>query len=242
MPTSLEKYLNPAGLDETVLNIRQIAEGLEADMQELPYARPDGLYPDMTVGAVIGADETAQWAQRVTTGSGAATLRSVQGAAVAWEQQIQFLTQRQTTSNGVTFVRNVDGTVTANGTATADAYLTHVSAFNVDATHKYLIKGCPTGGSTTTYMSYITGAGFPFAGYQDTGNGSILSPDTGGISTYVIAFVKSGQTVDNIVFRPQLFDLTQMFGSGNEPATVAEFEAMYPASYYPYSAPTLKPV
>lgn len=40
----------------------------------------------------------------------------------------------------------------------------------------------------------------------------------------------------------QLFDLTQMFGSGNEPTTVAEFEALYPEAYYPYSAPTLLPV
>ena len=39
-----------------------------------------------------------------------------------------------------------------------------------------------------------------------------------------------------------VFDLTLMFGAGNEPATVAEFEAMYPLPYYPYSAPTLKPV
>ena len=86
MPTSLSKYLDPTGLDETVVNIRQLAEALEAEMQELPYARPDGLYPDMTVGAVIGADETAQWATRESTGSGSAIVRSVQGAAVAWEQ------------------------------------------------------------------------------------------------------------------------------------------------------------
>lgn len=67
MPTNINKYLDPTGLDETVLNIRQIAEGLEAEMQNLPYARPDGIYPDMTVGAVIGADETAQWATREST-------------------------------------------------------------------------------------------------------------------------------------------------------------------------------
>ena len=40
----------------------------------------------------------------------------------------------------------------------------------------------------------------------------------------------------------QLFDLTQMFGADNEPTSVAEFEAMFPESYYAYSAPTLKPV
>lgn len=30
-------------------------------------------------------------------------------------------------------------------------------------------------------------------------------------------------------------DLTQMFGSGNEPSTPEEFEAMFPADYYPYN-------
>ena len=33
-----------------------------------------------------------------------------------------------------------------------------------------------------------------------------------------------------------LIDLTLMFGSGNEPSTVEEFEAMFPADYYPYNA------
>ena len=34
-------------------------------------------------------------------------------------------------------------------------------------------------------------------------------------------------------------DLTLMFGSGNEPTTVAEFESMFPASYYAYNAGSL---
>lgn len=34
----------------------------------------------------------------------------------------------------------------------------------------------------------------------------------------------------------QLFDLTRMFGPDNEPSTVEEFEAMFPADYYPYNA------
>lgn len=33
-----------------------------------------------------------------------------------------------------------------------------------------------------------------------------------------------------------VFDLTRMFGAGNEPATIAEFKALYPDSYYPYNA------
>ena len=34
-------------------------------------------------------------------------------------------------------------------------------------------------------------------------------------------------------------DLTLCFGSGNEPSTTAEFETMFPAEFYAYSAPTL---
>ena len=33
-----------------------------------------------------------------------------------------------------------------------------------------------------------------------------------------------------------IFDLTVMFGTGNEPSTAEEFEKMFPAEYYPYNA------
>lgn len=36
--------------------------------------------------------------------------------------------------------------------------------------------------------------------------------------------------------KPQCFDLTQMFGAGNEPTTVEEFKALFPNDYYDYNA------
>lgn len=36
--------------------------------------------------------------------------------------------------------------------------------------------------------------------------------------------------------RPMVFDLTLMFGAGNEPSTIEEFEALFPADYYDYNA------
>lgn len=36
-----------------------------------------------------------------------------------------------------------------------------------------------------------------------------------------------------------VFDLTLMFGAGNEPSTVEEFEAMFPNGYYPYNTRSL---
>ena len=47
--------------------------------------------------------------------------------------------------------------------------------------------------------------------------------------------VYANTTCNGIAFYPQLFDLTEMFGAGNEPKTVAEFKAKFPNDYYPYS-------
>lgn len=46
--------------------------------------------------------------------------------------------------------------------------------------------------------------------------------------------MQTGQTyaISNVA----VVDLTAMFGAGNEPSTVAQFEAMFPDSYYPYDA------
>ncbi len=46
----------------------------------------------------------------------------------------------------------------------------------------------------------------------------------------------AGATAGTYGFTLQLYDLTTMFGAGNEPASVEEFEAMFPAEYYPYNA------
>ena len=45
----------------------------------------------------------------------------------------------------------------------------------------------------------------------------------------------AGATAGTYGFTLQLFDLTLMFGSGNEPTSVEEFEKMFPADYYPYA-------
>ena len=47
--------------------------------------------------------------------------------------------------------------------------------------------------------------------------------------------VNLNQTANNMVVHPQFFDLTEIFGAGNEPKTVAEFKAKFPNDYYPYS-------
>lgn len=136
------------------------------------------------------------------------------------------------TINGVTFTNNGDGTITVNGTATSSIYFDIITDWlKLSTDKKYLIIGCPSGGRNDTYFLYVNNGGalWPY----DTGNGSIGTPIK--INAIVTICVTVGTTVNNLVFKPQLFDLTEMYGAGNEPKTVAEFKAKFPNELYPYS-------
>lgn len=136
------------------------------------------------------------------------------------------------TVNGVTFTNNGDGTITMNGTATASIYVDIITDWlKLSTDKKYLIIGCPSGGRNDTYFLYVNNGGalWPY----DTGNGSIGTPIK--INAIVTICITVGTTVNNLVFKPQLFDLTEMYGAGNEPATVAEFKAKFPNELYDYS-------
>lgn len=183
-------------------------------------------------------------------------LDKVVGGTLAVNQMFNFAIQVPATDtvNGVTFTKG-DEILTVSGTATADAYRSTVH--QVIAGHKYFNKSCPQGGSATTYVAYMTGQGIPFnATSQDTGNGVIVSPSSSGNSTYVYALVKNGTTVNNLAFRPQVVDITQLCGSAIadyvynlEQSTagsgVAWLKQYYPSifnSYQPYNAGTLESV
>ena len=52
-----------------------------------------------------------------------------------------------------------------------------------------------------------------------------------------------GATFNNYVVKPQFFDLTEMYGAGNEPTTVEQFRADFPNELYdynPYNAITFR--
>ena len=189
--------------------------------------------------ALMGEPSESTWATRTSTGSGMARVESVQGAAVKWNQNVRN-NNTGTTATGITFTNNGDGSWTVDGTASAETfrYADNPQRQYLIVGHKYLAKGCPAGGSASTYLYRDSW----WRSFTDYGAGAIFTVAEGRQDCTPSIVVANGATVNNIVFRPQLFDLTTMFGAGNEPTTVAEFERMYPEAYYPYSAPTLKPV
>ena len=109
-------------------------------------------------------------------------------------------TQTQTI-NGITWTINNDGTVTANGTATANSFLYLIpNNTNIAYGYETHISGCPAGGSSTTYEIQVAMTGGTT--YHDYGDGQEI-PSTY-VYRYFVCAVRSGQTVTNLVFRPMI--------------------------------------
>ena len=179
-------------------------------------------------------DTDTAYVKTVPTGAKLMSVKSIGGRNLVFNQIVNPNNFRPSyTVNGVTITR-VDGyKFVANGTATGgDAYF--LDSFVPIKGHVYLEKSCPKGGSAETYRSYITVSNV----VMDTNYGSgVIAPINVDTRVYVVPLmVKSGATVNNLVVYPQIYDLTAMFGSGNEPASVEEFEKIFPADYYPYNA------
>lgn len=145
-----------------------------------------------------------------------------------------------TTTNGVTFTNNGDGSITVNGTAGSTTNVWHRLNANVEIPvgHKVLIGGGVTGAYWSSYLFYDDSDAT--YGIDSPGGGKIYTVQTSPVKP--ILFVAKGYTVSNITFKPQIFDLTQMFGAGNEPATLEEFWSYFDHKLYSYNSGETQPL
>lgn len=106
------------------------------------------------------------------------------------------------TINGVTFTVNEDGTVTANGTATAQVALS-VTSFLPLPVGQYIFSGCPTSGTTQTHFVQIRRRN-PDQHLNDVGQGNTFSitDNTQSVDYYIV--VRNGVTVNNVLFKPMI--------------------------------------
>ena len=96
--------------------------------------------------------------------------------------------------SGITAVLNNDGTFTLNGTAERRTY---IILCRMDFSAGTILNGCPTGGTTQTYLMGVDGTTV-----VDYGSGSSISSDiTQGMLQVVIA---SGYTCNNLTFKPMV--------------------------------------
>jgi hypothetical protein len=114
-------------------------------------------------------------------------------------------TASSTTKNGLTFTVNDDGSVTVNGTATADTEIT-VRNMTLLANTDYILSGCPENDTDDwQYRIYaINTSTWAIVG-ADYGYGSGYALRTGNNTGWSFRIqIKSGCTADDLVFYPML--------------------------------------
>ena len=236
--------------------IPTISTNIEADKtSDTKTASPKAVYdaiqantePDLT--PVVDSDATFV-SRAVTPVSGVGRIQKIKGKTLVWNQLVtngDFSdgTTGWTTNRASISAANGEATITASSSpAISTAAASQVSIIN---SHKYL-----------TRFDFM---GLRMGKLRVLGGGSISM-----VPTLEYTASTSYQRVSGIVTAPSaqtavnfypnndgnatanedlckiknvtIIDLTQMFGSGNEPATVAEFEAMFPLPYYNSNAGT----
>lgn len=145
-----------------------------------------------------------------------------------------------TTKDGITWTNNGDGTITVNGTATAftNILVDTVTPTIIKSGHKFLMLGCPlSNGNITTSKEYWMQEGYEFG--SDRGVGSFFSLKGNNINLRI--YIQKDYTANNLTFKPQIFDLTEMYGAGHEPTTVEQFKVDFPNELYDYKPYSILP-
>lgn len=176
-------------------------------------------------------DTDTAYQKTVPTGAKLMSVKSVGGRSIVWNQLVSQLIE--TTSASVTGVKLTDKTLQISGTSTNVVFLRIVPVQTAIIGHKYLFH---SHASNTTGLSSFNG----FYNNESETDKRFYEYGKGIIFTNADNAIEMRLRLDddvtvNFQITPQLFDLTQMFGAGNEPASVEEFEKMFPADYYPYA-------
>ena len=147
--------------------------------------------------------------------------------------------------SGISITNNNDGSVMFDGTkTTSDTVYFSCGTYQITENHKYYLYGAPAGGGSATYALYtvFTPTGGSNVYGFDIGNGVFFSGQATASGQGDIKITILQNTVSNLIFTPQLFDLTKMFGAGNEPTTPAKFWQYFDNKYYPYNAGETQPL
>ena len=110
------------------------------------------------------------------------------------------------TVNGVTFTDNEDGTITVNGTATANIAYVICQSNSVTTQVKltsgctYTLSGCPSGGGSSKYFLRTGGT----KSYVDYGSNVSFTATSDYTNAGIVIQIMNGVTVENLVFKPQI--------------------------------------
>ncbi len=199
--------------------------------------RVNALY-DMGQGIThkFETDSDTAYAKTVPTGGKLMSVKSVGGRSIVWNQIFEAYSG---TNNGVTVTTEADGTITLNGTAESSYIYFKPLSPAQNKVGKYILKLLILNNPDSVTMRYAYFNRTITTPAVDKGTASALVNQTAtdiglqkvaGLSGFTV-----GTVFNSVKIKIQVFDLTQMFGAGNEPTSVEEFEKMFPNDYYPYN-------
>lgn len=177
-------------------------------------------------------DSSTAYAKTIPTGGKLMSVKNIGGRSIMWNQLVKPV-PTVVTQAGVKFTFSDDGIITLNGTATTTGSAVSVQSVKNQKGHKYLMIASPLSGVYGKDQLQFSSQSY---GQDSTGHGTIITNESSNEKWYYTLYVYEGVTYDNVKLQPQIFDLTAMFGSGNEPTSVEEFEKMFPNDYYQYNA------
>lgn len=129
---------------------------------------------------------------------------TVQGTKEVYTPLEFSLESKTATQNGLTIVQNTNGTVHISGTASALTlvYFTDTNSnrlsFNLTNGETYRLRGCPSGGSDSTYRLDLRTSSSAIL-CTDYGNGYVITISAGSNTYYPGVRIPSGATVDIVV-------------------------------------------
>ena len=180
-------------------------------------------------------DEEFLYRESPSSVDGYAKIKEIRGNTLVWNQLRNPVIQSGTAS-GLDYDMTSDGKVYIHGTSSnASVFLIGLNIPVVKG-HKYLLHLDKTfDANRNVQVRYSAN------GTSDSGNfgtyytSSIFDYNNDTYTKVILRFYFGANKQINDTFYPNVFDLTQMFGSGNEPSTVADFEALFPLSNYSYT-------
>lgn len=195
--------------------------------------RVDALYSiGQGVTHKFETDSETAYVKTVPTGGKLMSVKNVGGKSVVWNQLISQLIEAKSAS--VTGAKLTDKTLQISGTSTNVVFLRIVPVQTAIIGHKYLFHSHASDtAELSSFNGFYNNESETDKRFYEYGKGTIFTNADNAIE---MRLRLDADVTVNFQITPQLFDLTAMFGSGNEPTTVEEFEAMFPATYYPYNA------
>ena len=171
---------------------------------------------------------------------GFADIKKLKGNTLVWNQMIKINTLNSI--NGFTIEKINNYTFKLNGTlakgvnASDNSFALlgyNFTKYPFSGLNKIILKLKHISGYASHDKIYL---GNGYFNAKKIGKNHLITPLSSAIeawtsTNFYLQFDNDAITFEDYVFSVQCFDLTQMFGEGNEPATVEDFETMFPNDY-----------